>query len=204
MIKNVIFDIGNVLADFRYRDYMKELGFSEEIMEVFCKEVVETPLWNELDRGVRSFKDVTREMKSCVAEYPKEADAFFENIHEIVHTFPYALPWIEELKAKGYKVYLLSNYSAELFTLHAKDRFDFAEAVDGKIISGFVKLIKPDPAIYRLLLNTYRLNPEECVFLDDRKENVEAAKGLGIYGIQFTSYEQAREELNRRRGKNED
>lgn len=195
MIRNVVFDIGMVLVNFRYREYMEDLGFSKEIQEIFCKNIVENMLWGDLDLGVRSAEEVIRDMKDSVLEYPAEADAFFEQINDIVETFPYALPWIQELKREGYRVYLLSNYPKDLFALHAKGKFTFADAVDGRIVSGFVKMVKPDPEIYKLLCMTYGLKPEECVFLDDREDNLKSAGALGFHTVRFQNYEQARAEL---------
>lgn len=195
MIKNVIFDIGMVLINFRYREYMEELGFSKELQEIFCEKIIENILWGELDLGVRETEDIIREMKSRVLEYPAEADAFFDRINDIVETFPYALPWIRGLKQKGYRVYLLSNYPKELFALHAKEKFTFADAVDGRIVSGYVKMVKPDPEIYKLLCMTYNLKPEECVFLDDREDNLISAGALGFHTVRFLNYEQAKAEL---------
>lgn len=195
MIKNVIFDVGMVLINFRYREYMEDLGFSKEQQEIFCEKIIENKLWGDLDLGVRKTEDIIREMKDRVTEYPVEADAFFDRINDIVETFPYALPWIREIKQKGYGVYLLSNYPKELFALHAKEKFTFADAVDGRIVSGYVKMVKPDPEIYKLLCMTYDLQPEECVFLDDREDNLKSAEALGFHTIRFQNYEQARAEL---------
>lgn len=197
MIRNVVFDIGMVLVNFRYREYMEDLGFSKEIQEIFCKNIVENILWGDLDLGVRSAEEVIRDMKDSVSEYPAEADAFFEQINDIVETFPYALPWIQELKREGYRVYLLSNYPKDLFALHAKGKFTFADAVDGRIVSGYVKMVKPDPEIYKLLCMTYDLKPEECVFLDDREDNLKSAMALGFHTVRFQNYEQARAELEK-------
>lgn len=196
MIKNVIFDVGMVLVNFRYREYLRDLGFSQDIEEIFCKRIVESPLWGELDKGIRETEDIVNEMKNNVMDYPDEAELFFENIHDIVETYPYAFPWIEELKQKGLCVYLLSNYPKELFNIHSKGKFTFMDAIDGKIVSGYVKIVKPDPAIYQLLLDTYNLRPEECVFLDDRKENIEAAGKLGMHTILFENYNQSKTLLN--------
>lgn len=196
IIKNIIFDVGMVLVNFRYKEYLRELGFSEELENIFCQEIIENPLWGELDKGIRETEEIIIEMKSRVANYPDEADLFFDNIHDIVETYPYAVPWMEELKQKGLRIYLLSNYPKELFDMHSKGKFTFMDTIDGKIVSGFVKLVKPDPAIYRLLLDTYDLRPEECVFLDDRKENIEAAKKLGMHTILFQNYEQAKSLLD--------
>lgn len=197
MIRNVVFDIGMVLVNFRYREYMEDLGFSKEITDIFSKNIVENMLWGDLDLGIRSAEEVIRDMKDSVSEYPAEADAFFEQINDIVESFPYALPWIQELKREGYRVYLLSNYPKDLFALHAKGKFTFADAVDGRIVSGYVKMVKPDPEIYKLLCMTYDLKPEECVFLDDREDNLKSAGALGFHTIRFQNYEQARGELEK-------
>lgn len=196
MIKNIIFDIGQVLVHFRYHEYMKELGFSEEIQDVFCKKIVENPLWSEFDLGIRETEDIISEMKSRVPEYTAEADLFFDRIDDIVESFPYARSWIADLKQRGYNVYLLSNYPRDMFDMHERDKFNFTDLVDGKIISGHVKMTKPNPEIYKLLCKTYGLKPEESIFLDDRKENIEAADKLGMHTILFQTYEQARDELN--------
>ncbi len=195
MISNVVFDIGMVLVNFRYREYMEDLGFAKEITDIFSKNIVENMLWGDLDLGIRPAEEVIRDMKDSVSEYPAEADAFFEQINDIVESFPYALPWIRELKREGYRVYLLSNYPKDLFALHAKGKFTFADAVDGRIVSGYVKMVKPDPEIYKLLCMTYDLKPEECVFLDDREDNIKSAHALGFHTVRFQNYEQARAEL---------
>lgn len=71
----------------------------------------------------------------------------------------------------------------------------FVNDVDGKVVSGFVNMIKPQPEIYKCLLEKYNLVPSECVFIDDRMDNVEAARQVGINGIQFAGYEAANNEL---------
>ena len=197
MIKNIVFDVGNVLVDFRWREYMKDLGFSDEVTEHLGKNMVMNPLWDELDRGLRPKKEVIEEMKSFVPGYEKEADLFFENIEEIVITRSYAQSWLHQLRNQGYKIYLLSNYPADLFETHSKGRFDFLGEIDGMVVSGFVKLVKPEPEIYECLFQKYDLLPEECVFLDDRQINIDAAVRMGMKGILFTDYETVKKELTK-------
>ncbi|MBQ8261259.1 MAG: HAD family phosphatase [Lachnospiraceae bacterium] len=195
MIKNVIFDVGMVLVDFRWKALMKDLGFSDETAAILGKELVMSPLWNELDLGIQKEEEVIAKMRQNLPGFDRETQLFFDNLVDIVESYPYAKGWIHELKEAGRKVYLLSNYPKSLFEKHEKEKFDFLEEVDGKVVSGFVKMAKPDPAIYKKLLKTYGLNPEECVFLDDRKDNIRAAEALGIRGILFTDYETARGKL---------
>lgn len=93
-------------------------------------------------------------------------------------------------------MYLLSNYPVGLFEIHSP-HFTFLPYTDGRVVSGYVKCVKPDERIYRCLLEKYSLRPQECVFLDDLAENVEGAKKLGIHGICFLGYEDANAKLER-------
>lgn len=196
MIRNIVFDIGMVLADFRYDAYMREdLGFSDQVVKAFTDRLIKGGIWDELDLGVRETEDIIEEMKSKVSEYPEEAEIFFDRMMDIIRTYPYSKPWIESLKARGYRIYLLSNYPRDAYKMHEEKHFDFASVVDGKVISGIERMSKPDPRIYRLLCNRYSLIPEECVFLDDREVNIKAAIEEGMQGIVFTSYEDAYEKL---------
>ena len=91
-------------------------------------------------------------------------------------------------------MYILSNYPVSYFEVH-KAGFEFLKHTDGRVVSGYVKLLKPDPAIYRCLLEKYQLKAEECIFVDDLKANAEGACSVGIHGIQFLSYEDANEKI---------
>ncbi|MBR6850495.1 MAG: HAD family phosphatase [Lachnospiraceae bacterium] len=198
MIRNIVFDIGNVLAAFRWEDYIRyDLGYPEEIAKVFGERFIVHPLWDEFDLGVRETNDIIADMKATVPEYRDEVNVFFERIADIVETYPYSRKWIGELKDSGYRVYLLSNYPRETFRLHERLKFDFTDLVDGKVVSGFERMSKPDPRIYRLLLDRYRLKAEECVFLDDRQVNIDTAIRLGMQGILFTGYENAKPKLEK-------
>lgn len=196
MIKNVIFDVGNVLVDFCWRELMEDFGLSEEVRKVFEKSVFGSHWWGELDRGVLAESEVVKMLREDNKEHYEEFDLIWSNRDKLVEPFDYAVGMIEELKAKGLKVYLLSNYPKDLFEMHTKcGRFPFIDKVDGKVVSGFVQLVKPEREIYEYLLNQYDLKAQECVFLDDRRENVETAEALGMKGILFEGYEQGWEAL---------
>ncbi len=91
---------------------------------------------------------------------------------------------LDALRARGVPVYAITNFSAEKFGLACAE-FPFLGGFDGVIVSGDEKLVKPDPAIYRLLLERYRLSAADCLFIDDVAANVEAARGVGMYGHHF-------------------
>lgn len=198
MIKNVIFDIGNVLVDFRWRVLMEELKLSQETQAAFEKTVFGSRWWGELDHGIYEEAEILEHFREDNKVYLDAFNLVWENRDKLVEPYAYAVQWIENLKSSGRNVYLLSNYPKDVFALHAEcGRFPFLDKVDGKVVSGFVRMVKPDADIYEYLLSEYGLNADECVFIDDREENVETAKALGMGGIVFQGYEQACSELDR-------
>ncbi len=197
MIKNVIFDIGNVLVDFRWRMLMEELGLPAETQAIFAKTVFGSRWWGELDHGIYEEAEILAHFREDNKEHLDEFDLVWDNRGKLVEPYAYAVAWIEQLKASGLKVYLLSNYPRDVFTLHMEcGCFPFLDRVDGRVVSGFVKMVKPNADIYEYLLSEYGLAAGECVFVDDREENVETARALGMKGIVFQGYEQACSELD--------
>ena len=194
MIRNIIFDIGNVLTDFRWRLFLLVMGFDTALLLGIAMASVLCPVCNEIDRGVW---DMEQLMQAFIAQDPEiegELRSAYDNVTGMVTRREYAIPWIRELKAKGYRVYYLSNFSDKAY-VDCMDALDFLPYTDGGILSYQEKLVKPDPEIYRLLLSRYSLEAQESVFLDDTASNVEAACRLGLHGICFCTKEQAEEEL---------
>ena len=196
MIKNVIFDVGNVLVDFRWRELMEDLELPKELQSVFEKSAFTSPWWGQLDLGVMEEEDILVKLREDNREHLEEFNLVWDNRDKLVEPYDYAVSWIDSLKQQGRKVYLLSNYPKNMFTLHTEcGAFPFIDHVDGKVVSGFVKMVKPNADIYEYLMKQYDLKAEECVFLDDRLDNVEGARALGMKGIVVKSYEQANAEL---------
>lgn len=192
MIKNVIFDVGNVLVEFRWRKLMEELGAPTNVQSLFEKNVFGSHWWGELDLGCLEESDVVAHLRRESEPYQKEFDAIWENRSRLVEPYNYTVPWIKHLKQQGLCVYLLSNYPREMFTLHTEcGCFPFLDDVDGKVVSGFVRMVKPNADIYLHLIEKYHLNASECVFLDDRKENIQTAVNIGMKGIVFEKYDLA-------------
>ena len=104
--------------------------------------------------------------------------------------------WILDLKARGYHVYIISNYAENMYN-QTKDKLAFLPLMDDVVMSYTIKKMKPDPAIYNYLCDENWLEPEESVFIDDRQENVNGAEAVGIHGILFKDYETAKQELNK-------
>lgn len=180
-IKNIIFDLGNVLVSTNMEDLM----------------AVDPDIPNDKINYIMSqwYKDEDDpigldEFKSIIPARLKEASKFIPKLFEYnircVNPFDYTIPLIDKLKAAGYNVYFLSNWSKWSYELLDRyHKFDFLEKMNGGVWSWQTGCMKPNERIYRILLNKYNLNPEECVFFDDLKDNVEAANGVGIKGFLF-------------------
>ncbi len=184
MIKNIIFDIGNVLAAFRWQKMFKELGFTGEVFDKVRDATVMGPWWPEYDRSRLSDAEIMENCCTLAPEYSKEIHMVFEHIQDICQTYDYARGWLYQLKAAGYGIYLLSNFGRTSFNL-ACNHFNFLDLVDGRVISYEVEEIKPDRAIFTALEKKYGLIPSECVFLDDSMKNIKAARSFGYRTIFF-------------------
>lgn len=196
MIKNIVFDIGNVLTDYTWEKHVKSFNFGEEECARVIAATVKSPEWNEFDRGVLT----TEEVIGLLVENDRQMEAqirkMMKNISGLVEKVEYAIPWIKSLQEKGYQVYYLSNFSEKAHKECAA-ALDFIPYTQGGILSYQDKLIKPQPEIYRLLLERYGLQAEACVFLDDTLINVQAAEACGMYGIHFLDYAQGVEALKK-------
>ncbi|MBP5332119.1 MAG: HAD family phosphatase [Lachnospiraceae bacterium] len=196
MIRNIVFDIGNVLAAFRWKDYIAELGFEGSMAERLANATTLNKMWREVDRGVMSVNDI---IENCIASDPEIEEAirlFYSDRRRLVAEYDYARGWISELKERGYKIYLLSNYSQDHFQYISR-HFTFFGLEDGKVISYMEKVLKPESRIYEILYQRYGLIPEECVFLDDSEDNIKGALNTGMKGIIFRDYAQGKAELER-------
>jgi putative hydrolase of the HAD superfamily len=196
VIKNIVFDIGNVLAGFTWQDYLAGFGFPKETQERLAACTVQGPLWQELDHGVMSEQEVIAAFKQYDLTIADEIDLVFRDIRGILTRYDYAVPWMEELKNQGYRIFIISNIFAKMVR-ECEPVLDFLKLADGVIFSYQEKVIKPDSTIYRLFLKRFDLNPHECVFIDDQERNVNAARNIGIPGIIFESYNQAYNDLKK-------
>ncbi len=196
MITTIIFDIGNVLADFNWEKHFRSFGFTEEIYDRLSKATVKSPLWNEFDRGVMSEEEILQGFIANDPEIEEEIRMAVRDVGAMVFRNDYAIPWIQELQAKGYRCLYLSNFS-ERGHKECAAALDFIPYMDGGILSYQEKMIKPMPEIYQLLIDRYNLTPKECVFMDDTVRNLEGAEKFGIHTIHFKNKAQAVEELRK-------
>ena len=189
-IQTVIFDIGNVLMTFNFMPYINRLLKDETVIGRVIDALWGTGYWNQLDLGEKP-EEVFSRMIQAQPHYEKEIRKTLDHVGECMDRKDYAIPWIKELKERGFQVLYLSNYS-EFIMDARREVLDFLPYMDGGIFSCHEGLIKPDPEIFRLLCERYSLHPKECVFIDDNADNIKAAKTFGLNAIQFTGYEKTR------------
>jgi 2-haloacid dehalogenase len=182
----VVFDLGGVLIDWNPRYLYRRLFAGDEAaMERFLAEVC-TPAWNdEQDRG-RPFADACAllarerpELRELIEAWPSRFD------ETMAGPMPGTVEILGELRARDVPLYALSNWSAETFP-RALARFPFLHWFRGVVISGALRIAKPDRAIYQHLLDAHQLRAEDTLFIDDAPRNVDAAASLGMQPVRFT------------------
>lgn len=196
MIKNIIFDVGDVLLEYRWKDMLMDYGMSDAEAIKVGRMMFDDPLWTEMDLA-----DSKREQELVLQytkKYPEYAETivWFLNHAEYMHVSREDV-WerVHQIKQLGYKLYILSNYPETMFEKHARHAAFMAD-IDGEVVSYQVNRVKPNHEIYQYLLEKYSLQPQECLFFDDRPQNVEAAEKMGIAAITVVSKDFLLEKLD--------
>lgn len=198
MYTTIIFDLGGVLIDWNPEYLYRKIFNDESAMKHFLSNVC-TPAWNEEQDGGRSLHEGTRELVKAFPDHEDNIVAFYARWEEMLgDAIEETVRIFKELKETNqYKIYALTNWSAETFPIAVK-KFPFLNWFDGVVVSGTEKMRKPFPKFYQLLLDRYDVKASEAVFIDDNERNVEAAKKVGIDAIAFVNAGQLRNELKTR------
>lgn len=189
-MRNIIFDFGNVLVRWEpERVYLPYFDNDEAKYWYFWRHVCGRQWRDRIDAG-EDEQECIRELQSQYPEYAEPIAMYWDRWDEMLPgEVPGMRELIQRLKASGkYAIYGLSNWSMETFP-QARKRFEVLQQIDNYVVSGDVKLIKPDPRIFELLLDRFGLKAEDCTFVDDNPDNVEAAKKLGMQGVVFKGVE---------------
>lgn len=193
-ITTIVFDIGKVLVAYGWETYLSGITSDPTVYRAVEQAVFLSSTWIEHDKGLVDEEQEILDFVANAPEYEAEIRAVYENLGECIWKLDYALPWVQSLKAEGYRVYALSNWPKHIYD-QRKDKMDFLSYMDGAFLSFQEHLIKPDEAAFLRLTEMFQIIPEETVFLDDNAENIRVAKMLGFHGIHFQSQEQAKQEL---------
>ena len=181
-IKNIVFDVGGILVGYRWIDMFKDHGTDEDTALAVGKGLFDSPNWKLYDSGLISSKELIDRFCDDNPHLEEEARWFLDNAIQMRVLRPRVYEQVQRLKDKGYKIYILSNYSHDLFELHTGD-LPFRKLTDGELVSYMVNKIKPNKEIYEALVEKFSIIPEESVFFDDRLDNVEGSIKSGFNGI---------------------
>ncbi|QHT72178.1 HAD family phosphatase [Rhodocytophaga rosea] len=193
-IDTVIFDFGGVLIDWNPRYLYRKMFDKEHEMEWFLSTVC-TNDWNLAQDKGRPFAEAVTLLQAQFPAYKDQVVAFYERWPEMLAgEIPGSIAVLDELLARNYAVYGLTNWSHETFPV-AQERFEFLNRLHGIVVSGREKMGKPDKEIFHLLLNRFGLISRQCVFIDDNAANIQTAQELGFHTIHFTSANEMRKEL---------
>ena len=194
-IKAIIFDYGNVLIEWDPRlIYNRYFPDDSEGMERFLKEV-DFMGWNTHQDKGRTFKEGIADLSARFPQYAYLIQAYHDYWADSIGAAHWGTVEImRQLKAKGYSLYGLSNWSTETFPF-AREKYDFFDLFDDMVISGAVGYVKPEPEIYHIMLEKIDRPAQECLFIDDSLPNINQANTMGFNTIHFTSSEQLKKEL---------
>lgn len=179
MIRNIVFDLGNVLISFVPSEYLKKKNYPSNIRNTILNDIFGSDEWKELDNGKITVQEAIESIALKSTLKREEIALVFNFRAEIMFPLDENVRLLPELKKQGFRVYYLSNFPLDTFEVVRNDYFFFRH-FDGGIISAEVKLSKPDVRIYNYFLEKYSLSPEESLFIDDIEENIKSAELSGM------------------------
>ena len=196
MIKNLIFDFGKVLVCYDFRQFLKTIFDDEDECLRFEALVCSEEFVQRCDLGEDSFIDI---IKECQVKYPhwkRQLQEYYDRqVDVITNEMPGMRDLLTRLKANGYRLYGLTNWSNAVYDVIEK--YNILSMMDDRLISSEELMIKPDVAIYDRLCEKFGLIKEECLFTDDRQINIDGAKAAGMPAVLFTDARQYEEDLKK-------
>jgi putative hydrolase of the HAD superfamily len=196
MINSIVFDVGQVLFGYDTNNVITKIIGETPHRDEYIKILFDHDIWLQLDRGTLSHEDCVKILSMQLEGCPIRT----EDIRRFISEFPHHMELIEESRdlflhfKNHYKVYILSNFQNEPFDLLSQ-LHPFINEADGMVVSAKVNMMKPEPSIYRHLLETFDIEASRSLFIDDRPENIAAAKVVGMNGIVYQDPIQLRNDL---------
>ena len=195
--KNIIFDVGSVLVNWMRKNLYTTLFHGDKEKAKWMIDHIVTNSWNDQTDLGKSIEDCIYELKQAYPKYAPYIVAYQYCYKDMDGgEIPGIYQVMKELKAQGYHLFCLTNWSHETFTIVKQTHARLFDMFEGIVVSGEEKLVKPNPEIYKVLLNRYQLNPSESIFIDDRQANVDGAEKVGIKGLLFQGSDSLRRQLS--------
>ncbi len=197
MIKNLVFDFGKVLVDYSFEQLYDEYFPDRKSVDEFMQTVF-SPYWGQqVDREVIPLSEIVAQLQQLYPHYAEQI-GIYDTRHQdfVLGEVPGMKSLLTDLKAQGYRLYGLTNWCHKVHI--TMQQYGIFRLLDGWVISSEEHLVKPEPAIYQRLFDKFALRPEECIFTDDKIENVEGSLQVGMDAILFVNTQQYAQELQRR------
>ena len=203
-MKNLVFDMGNVLIEWNSEKILQAITDDRKLQNLLRKEVFETGLWVQTDEGVKTREEMIEIVTTKIGEeYRNELTQLSRYWYKYVDVYTKVQDRIIELSKNGYNIYILSNTAYTFYDLVKEGYLPAASIAKGIVLSCEEKVLKPNEKIYNLLLERYNLDPHDTMFFDDLSENIWGAARCGINGFVvenerelLTYLDKLREEMN--------
>jgi HAD superfamily hydrolase (TIGR01509 family) len=194
MVRNVIFDLGGVVLDWNPDRIVAGIVPEPRLQSAYRQSLFGHADWGEFDRGTVTEAELIERLALRLGRSPEQWQATLDAIRESLVEKTDTVKLIRALQRRGVSLYCLSNMPVDVYT-HLKIQHTFWDAFSGIVISGEVKMMKPEPEVFLHLLTTFGIRAEDSVFIDDLAANVEAARQTGMQAILFKDARQCEEEL---------
>ena len=182
---DIILDMGNVLLEWNKDKILRGVVKTEKDYMILDKAIFQSGLWERLDLGTLTREELVLKVVSLIGSiYQEKVQEVVWNWPSYIEIYTEVFPLLARLKEKGHRIFVLSNTSPVFYELLEEQLSPLNEILDGFVLSCDIKAIKPDPKIFEEILHKYELDPANCIFLDDVKENTKMAESLGIKAYQ--------------------
>jgi putative hydrolase of the HAD superfamily len=193
MVKNVVFDVGNVLLWWKPQKAVEQV-FPQDDAAPLTQQMFKSDPWKDLNRGLMTMDDLVDLYHRTLGIEKPKLELLMERVKDSLTPIPGSLELLEHLSNKGVPLYCITDNVHEIMD-RLREKYDFWKYFKGVVVSADLGILKPAPEIYHHLLDTYNLKAEECVFIDDYGINVEGAKAVGMKAIAFTDAQSCRAEV---------
>jgi putative hydrolase of the HAD superfamily len=194
-VRNVIFDLGGVVLDWNPDHIVARIQPVPELRPLLKTALFGHADWRLFDRGALTEPELIERLQVRIGATRQEVEVILDTVRHSLVEKPETLQLIRALQARGMPLYCLSNMPGSIYA-HLRQRHDFWDVFSGIVISGEVQMMKPEPEVFRHLLATFDLRPEESVFIDDLPANIDSARQVGLHTVWFKDAAQCRRELD--------
>ena len=182
---DIILDMGNVLLEWNKDKILRGVVKTEKDYMILDKAIFQSGLWERLDLGTLTREELVLKVVSLIGSiYQEKVQEVVWNWPSYIEIYTEVFPLLARLKEKGHRIFVLSNTSPVFYELLEEQLSPLNEILDGFVLSCDIKAVKPDRKIFEEILHKYDLNAENCIFLDDVKDNTKMAESLGIKAYQ--------------------